>query len=245
MGKKKVLGVIGGLGPMATTCFMESVIRMTRAETEQDNLDMIVYNFPSIPDRTGYILGSNLKSPLPGLMRVARELAWQDVAQIAIPCITAHFFLEELRSYVAVPIIDGVRETAKHLKQQGVHAAGIMATEGTVYSGIFTKALAMEGIVPILPSRKRQEDLTRLIYDNVKAGLPPEMRRFRAVERELREGGAEVVVLGCTELSVIKRDCSIGAGFLDAMEVLAQQSILLCGKQLKIQYRDLITKEKQ
>ena len=65
MGKKKVLGVIGGLGPMATTCFMESVIRMTRAETEQDNLDMIVYNFPSIPDRTGYILGSNLKSPRP------------------------------------------------------------------------------------------------------------------------------------------------------------------------------------
>ena len=63
---KKLLGVIGGLGPLATTHFMELVIAMTDAATDQDNVDMIVYNFPSIPDRTGYILGSNLRSPWPG-----------------------------------------------------------------------------------------------------------------------------------------------------------------------------------
>ena len=77
--EKKIIGVIGGLGPIATTHFMELVIEMTDAKRDQENVDMIVYNFPSIPDRTGYILGSNLKSPLPGLKYVGHALVRQIV----------------------------------------------------------------------------------------------------------------------------------------------------------------------
>lgn len=241
MAGKKILGVIGGLGPMATACFLEAVTRMTQAEREQDNLDMIVYNFPSIPDRTGYILGSNLRSPLPGLMNVARELTRQGVHHIAIPCVTAHYFYEALSTSVPVPIINAVEETALHLKQNGVTAAGVMATEGTVYSGLFTRALARAGITPVLPSRPRQEDVTYLIYNNIKAGLPADMERFGRVEAELRDAGAEAIILGCTELSVIRRDCPLGHGFLDAMELLAQRSVVLCGKHLKPGFRKLIT----
>jgi len=75
----------------------------------------------------------------------------------------------------------------------------------------------------------------------VKAGLPPEMCRFYAVQRELEERGAEAIILGCTELSVIKRDHSPGAGFLDAMEVLARAAILSCGKKIKPEFEMLIT----
>ena len=88
--RKHILGVIGGMGPSATAHFMERVIAMTDAKCDQENVDMIVYNFPSIPDRTGYILGSNLRSPLPGLLSVARALERQKVSSIAIPCVTAH-----------------------------------------------------------------------------------------------------------------------------------------------------------
>lgn len=239
--KKKVLGVIGGLGPIATTRFMELAIQMTDAATDQQNLDMIVYNFPSIPDRTGYILGSNLRSPLPGLLSVARELSRQDAACIAIPCVTAHYFFDTLQSAVPTPIINGVTETVAHLKDSGVSAAGIMATDGTNVSGLFTEALKNAGITPVLPSPERQADVMHLIYRNIKAGKPVEMDRFYAAEEELRGKGAEAIILGCTELSLIKRDEQIGAGFLDAMEVLARQSILRCGKPLREEFRCLIT----
>ena len=80
-----------------------------------------------------------------------------------------------------------------------------------------------------------------LIYQNVKAGKRAEMDRFCRVRQELTEQGAQVILLGCTELSLIKRDEEIGPGFLDIMEVLAQQSVLRCGKTLRKEYEDLIT----
>ena len=84
--RKEVLGVIGGLGPIATAHFMELVIRMTEAETDQEHLDMIVYSFPSIPDRTGYILDNTQPSPLPPMIAIGEKLAQQGADHIAIPC---------------------------------------------------------------------------------------------------------------------------------------------------------------
>ena len=241
--EETVLGVIGGLGPLATAHFLELTTRMTDAKVEQQNLDMIVYNFPSIPDRTGYILGSNLKSPLPGLLWAGRSLAQQGVDVIAIPCVTAHFFYEELCEGVRTPIIHGVRETARHLKARGVSSAGIMATDGTILSGLFSRALSDEGIRPVLPSKARQADVMQIIYKDIKAGNPPDMTKFHAVEEELRKKGAETIVLGCTELSLVKKDFPLGPGYLDSMEVLAQQALLRCGKPIKQQYHNLITQE--
>lgn len=239
--KQNILGVIGGLGPLATARFLELTVEMTNAASEQDNLDMIIYNFPSIPDRTGYILGSNLRSPLPGLLSAARALERDGAAYIAIPCVTAHYFADTLQSAVPVPIISILDETVRHLQENRIRSAGIMATDGTVFSGIFTKALKDAGIAPIHPSKQRQADVMHLIYENIKAGKPAELDRFRAVQAELTEKGAEVIILGCTELSVIKRDYPIGPGFLDTMEVLAQQAVLRCEKPLKQSFRRLIS----
>lgn len=236
-----VLGVIGGLGPLATAHFMEQVARMTQAPAEQDNLDMIVYNFPSIPDRTGYILGSNLRSPLPGLMWAGRALDREAVSAIAIPCVTAHFFYDDLSRELRSPIIHDIRATAQYLKERGVGSVGILATEGTVSSGLFTQELLPLNIRPVLPDAKGQQDVNHLIYRNIKAGLPPEMDRFRRVEADLRRRGAEVIILGCTELSVLARDQQLSPGFLDTTKVLVKESILRCGKRLKEEYKDLIT----
>lgn len=238
--KKQILGVIGGLGPLATAHFMELVINMTHARTDQENVDMIVYNFPSIPDRTGYILGSNLKSPLPGMLSVGCALARQGASCVAVPCVTAHYFYRELERGIPVPVINGVAETVGLLKQAGVKKAGIMATEGTVRSRLIARELDHAGIIPVAPSPERQADVNHLIYENVKAGRPIEMDRFHRVRQELTDCGAEVIILGCTELSIIKRDEPIGPGFVDIMEVLAQQSVLRCGKRLRPEYTCLI-----
>lgn len=238
---KPILGVIGGLGPIATAHFMELVIRMTDAAIDQDNLDMIIYNCPSIPDRTGYILGYSPDSPLPGMLRVGQALTRQGVAHIAIPCVTAHYFYKELESGIGAPIINGVAETVEHLRQRGITCAGIMATDGTIQSGILSRALREAGITPVIPCEARQRDVMHLIYDDIKAGFPADIRRFRAVQADLLEQKAQAIILGCTELSLIKRDNPIGPGFIDVMEVLAQRSVVRCGGKLKKEYRELIT----
>ena len=242
MENTKTLGVIGGLGPLATAHFMELIIHMTDVETDQQHLPMIVYNMPTIPDRTAYILDNTKEDPLPRMLEIGRALTRQQVSCIAIPCITAHYFLEELKAGISAPLVDGVAATALHLKENGIRKVGIMATDGTVSSGIFHRELLALDLTPIVPGEKAQKDVMHLIFNNVKAGKPAEMDRFFAAAEDLRRQGAEAIILGCTELSLIKRDCHIGPGFVDAMEVLAKQSVLSCDKPVKKEYDCLITR---
>lgn len=240
--KKQMLGVIGGLGPVATAYFMELVTVMTDVKTDQEHLPMLICSVPSIPDRTRHILDNTQPSPLPEMLRIGNFLAQQDVQRIAIPCVTAHYFIQQLKAGIPVPLLNGVHETALHLKEQGVEKVGIMATDGTVRSGIFHRELENCGLQAIVPSQQRQADVMSLIFDNIKAGEPADMEKFHAVRKELQEKGAQAIILGCTELSLIKRDYAIGAGFVDAMEVLAQQAVLQCGMPLKKEFYSLISK---
>ncbi|MBE6934101.1 MAG: aspartate/glutamate racemase family protein [Ruminococcaceae bacterium] len=239
--KDNILGVIGGLGPIATAYFMELCINMTDAETDQQHLPMIVYNTPDIPDRTEYILDNTKESPLPRMLELGKLLEPQ-VGCIAIPCITAHYFMDTLKSQISVPLINGVQETVAHLKENGIQKVGIMATDGTIQAGIFHRELENQGMLPIAPGPAAQRDVMHLIFENVKAGKPAEMNRFASASADLRSQGAQAVILGCTELSLIKRDHQIGAGFIDAMEVLARQSVIACNKPLKKEYACLITR---
>lgn len=242
MEKRNVLGVIGGLGPIATAYFMELVIQMTDVDTDQQHLPMIVYNMPFIPDRTAYILDHSKEDPLPSMLHIAHNLQQQNVSAIAIPCVTAHYFMDALQKEIHVPLINGVQETATHLKEQGIEKVGIMATDGTVRSGIFHRELEKQGLLPLVPDADGQKEVMHLIFKNVKAGKPVEMDRFCRVAEALRRQGAQAIILGCTELSLIKRDHDIGPGFIDAMEVLARKSVQTCGKPVKSQFACLITK---
>ena len=240
--EKKVLGVIGGLGPAATAHFMDTVTRMTDANCDQEHIDMILYSFPSIPDRTAHILDSSNPDPGPHMASIAKRLAEQGADYIAIPCMTAHYFCDMIQSGISIPIINGITQTASYLKDAGIERVGIMATDGTVQTRLFQKAIQDQAMTAVLPSPQRQPDIMHLIYGNLKANLPPDMEKFYTVRKELQDHGVQAIILGCTELSLIKRDHSIGPGFIDAMEVLAHQSILHCGGKLKDEYRSLITK---
>ncbi len=234
------LGVIGGLGPMATAYFLELVVRMTDAARDQDHLDMIIFNTPSTPDRTAYILGRSMVSPVGPMIATGRSLAELGADVIAIPCITAQYFYDELAEAISRPILHTIRETAEHLRQCGVRAAGIAATDGTIAARLFQKELDAYGIRSIIPSERAQRHVMELIYDDIKAGIPPDMGKFGDAAEELRRNGAEAVILGCTELSLIKRDYPLGPGYLDAMEVLAKAAVESCGAPLKAGYRRLI-----
>lgn len=237
----KILGVLGGLGPMATAYYLELMIKMTDAATDQEHLQSIVMNFPTVPDRTAYILGRSEESPLAPMVALGQQLKAMGAGVIATPCITAHYFHQDLQEGIGLPMIHGIECIARQLAEGGITRVGLMATDGTVQSGIFQRQVEEKGIELILPDAEGQAAVMRLIYDQVKAGKQPELGLFESVKEQLRSKGAQVVVLGCTELSMLKKEFSLGDGILDALEVLAQESVTACGKQVKPEYRTLFT----
>lgn len=224
---------------MATAYFMELLVKMTKADCDQEHLEMIIYNSPKIPDRTAYILGKSSDSPLPEIISLGRRLKEQDAECIAIPCVTAHYFHQQIQEGIGLPVIHAIRDTAEILHHAGVSRVGIMATDGTISSGIFQTEIEHVGMEALLPDEARQADVMSLIYDEVKAGKQVDMEKFNRVKTYLREAGAQVIVLGCTELSVIKKDYELGEGFIDAMEVLSRSAILACGKEVNAEYEEL------
>lgn len=233
------LGIIGGLGPMATAYFIELLVKMTKADRDQDHLEMIIYNSPGIPDRTAYILGRSKENPLPQIISLGQRLKEQHAECVAIPCITAHYFHQEIQEGIGLPVIHAIRDTAQMLKDAGIKRVGIMATDGTISSKIFQTEIEQANMQAVLPDDQTQAAVMSLIYDDVKAGREPDMDKFAIVKDYLKTQGAQVIVLGCTELSVIKKDYNLGNGFIDAMEVLSRSAILACGKSVKQEYEEL------
>lgn len=236
----KTLGVIGGLGPMATAYFMQLVIEMTEASVDQEHIPILVYNCPQIPDRTNYLLGKSSDNPKPYMIDCGRKIVQAGAELIAIPCITAHALFSENEDCLGVPMLHIIKETAEYLKKEGIRRVGLEATDGTVQTGIFQKELERQGIEVVLPSEEKQKMVMHIIYNNVKSGTKIDMEMFRQIEKEFFENNVEVIILGCTELSMVRRDEKIGSGYLDAMEVLARAAVLQCGT-LKAAYHRLLT----
>lgn len=226
---------------MATAYFLYLLTRMSRAEKDQEHMEILMHSKPSIPDRTSYILGSSDENPAVEMIALGRELKSIGAELLAIPCITAHYFHEELENGIGIPVLHAVRETAAYLKAEGVEKVGILATDGTVKSGLFTAELAREGIAVVNPGEASQQMVMDLIYRQVKSGQKGNIDELIRVGEELSSAGAQVKLLGCTELSVLKRDYELPAGYLDVMEVLAKCAVEACGV-FDRQYEELITR---
>lgn len=226
---------------MATAVFLQMVVEMTDADVDQEHIEMLIHHVPQIPDRTSYILGESTENPGTALLASAKNLEQQGADLLAIPCITAIHFFDELTAGLSIPVIHAVEETCSYIQERHIPSVGLMATTGTLKSGLFQKAFEGADCQLILPSEERQEDVMHLIYRNIKANKRAEMDRFTAVSEELRDAGAQVILLGCTELSVLHKECKIGAGYLDVMQLMAKCAVEFCGR-LKGEYQEIITK---
>lgn len=236
----KKLGIIGGLGPMATTYFLYLLTQMSRAENDQEHMEILMHSKPSIPDRTRYILGLSRDNPAIQMAEVGRELKDMGAELLAIPCITAHYFHEELEKNIGLKVLHAVQETAEYLRQAGVDKVGILATDGTVKSGLFESVLNRYGIAAVNPGEESQRMVMDLIYHQIKSGEKGNIDDFIQVGEELSAAGAQVNLLGCTELSLLKRDYVLPAGYLDVLEVLAKCAVQECGR-FDLRYQNLIT----
>lgn len=229
--RHELLGILGGLGPMASVYFYELLTAHTAAKKDSDHIDLILSSRASTPDRTAFILGESEEDPAPVMCEEARRLERAGATLIAIPCNTAHFFYRQIREAVSVPVINIIEETVKMLAQSGTRKIGVLATEGTVRSGAYKSVAERYGIGYAVPCDADQKTLNHLIYGQIKRGDAPDTEAFSRVCGHLRKDGCDRLVLGCTELSLIGKaarpDPSV---FADSLEILAHKTILACHK---------------
>lgn len=229
----KKLGIIGGMGPLATAYFYELIVNMTDAKCDQEHMEVIMISKSSIPDRTNYILGRSIQNPELELCNTINDLVSLGADIIAIPCVTSHYFYSSIIKKVTVPIINIVQEIAMKLVTSGVQIVGLMATEGTVSCRLFQEELKQYGIDVVVPNNKEQQVINNFIYDFLKVAKDINMVEFEKITESLKMRGAQAILLGCTELSLINKKYNLGAFYIDALNVLAERAIIYCDGPIK------------
>lgn len=219
--KRRLLGVVGGMGMQATNYFCRLITEMQNVKAEQDYLNMLVYYNPSIPDRTAYLIQKSSENPLPALCEAVAKLENAGATYIAIPCVTSHNFYEYLTNATDIPIINMLEKAAGYVSSIKLKKVGLLATTGTVKTKVFESALNEAGVETVVPSEEDQNALMDIIY-KVKQGKSIGSHGFNELVMKLQADGAQAIVLGCTELSLIadERDC-----FVDSLKVLARASL--------------------
>ena len=230
-----ILGVLGGMGPQATNTFYQRIIDRTQAETDQEHLRVLIWSDAKIPDRTAGILGTpdQAEAVYAALLAGAKLLEGAGCTVLAIPCNTSHYFADRLQAQLKIPLIHMIRETVAAIQAMGKKTVGILATDGTVRTGIYQKELTAAGLTPVTLPERLQKTVMSIIYDEIKKGETGSREKFGEVDAWLRQAGCDCAILGCTELSVYRALHSLPPYYMDAMEVLAEQAILRCGKQLR------------
>ncbi len=216
-----IVGVLGGMGPAATVEFFRRLVAATPAEAEQEHLHVLIDDDPSVPDRTDAILRRG-PSPVPRLQAMARRLETAGADLLVMPCNTAHAYIGEIRAAVSVPVLDMIDETAATI---GRSTVGLLATDGTIGAGLYQEACEARGIRLVLPGSADQRAVMGAIA-GIKRGRDPRSveEGIAAIVRRLEHGGAEAVIAGCTEISLVRGD-GMAVPWIDALDRLVEATL--------------------
>ena len=232
-GLKKTLGIIGGMGPLATAELFYHIISLTDTDSDTGHIHILINNNPKIPDRTKAILeGHDL--PYPSILETAQTLERMGADILLLPCNTSHVYYERLCGQLKVPVINMIEEAAKHICELDLKKVGLLATTGTIKAGLYEKELEKCGIATLLPTERGQAEVMSIIYNGVKAGA--QQYDTAALCHELREmmnKGAQSFILGCTELPVAFVKYGVNFPFIDPGQLLAKAAIIKAGYAVK------------
>jgi aspartate racemase len=227
----KTIGILGGMGPEATAYLFRLIIDLTKAESDQDHIPMIVFNNPQIPDRTAAIKGKG-PSPLPVLIQGAQLLEKAGAHMVLMPCVTAHYYYKDIVSHIHIPFIHLLEEAKAHIQTEygQVKKAGLLASSGTVQSRIFQELFRGSGVEILVPDEEHQNLLMKALYqkEGVKAGFKELPRKMISrVLQNLFQQQAEAVIAGCTEIPLILGQADMDIPFINPLRIMAEKSIRL------------------
>ena len=237
--KEKIIGIIGGMGPAATSDVFYRILQLTSVKDDQDHIHIIIDNNPKIPDRSQAISGKG-ESPVPALIESGKMLERAKADFIIIPCNTAHFFYDELKKHLSIPIVHMIREVAKkiHKEFSNVRKVGLLSTQGTIKAGLYQKELGDLGIEVIRPDERVQDMVTEAIFGvkGIKCGcLEGKSKKliYDAIDN-LILNGAELIIGGCTEIPLVIDFKTVALPFINSNQVLAEVAVKIAKDKLCI-----------
>lgn len=223
-----ILGIFGGMGPEATANLYQLIVKLTPAEKDQDHIPTLMFSFPQVPDRTAAIQSGD-RSIIPYLVEGVTRLEKAGASLIAIPCNTAHYFYDDMQRAVGIPIIHMIRETVAEVttRYPDARTIGLLATSGTIASGLYEKEFSARGIAVVKPGFEHQEKKVMASIYGIKSGTDKKQAEDLLFEagRHLEADGAQVIVLGCTEIPLAFNPDRAKVPVVNATKVLAERAI--------------------
>jgi len=230
-GAAGVVGVLGGMGPLATIDFMRKMIAATPAATDQDHVPVVVSSIPQVPDRTAAFRREGA-SPVAAMVASAQRLVAAGAGLVVVPCNTAHLWFDDIEQAIALPMLHlvdaAIEEAAAVAGPEG--RFGLLGTDATLASGLYVNRVAPEGrpqgVHWLLPTAGEMLELVMPGIAAVKAGkLEIAADLLLAAARALKQRGATAVVLGCTEIPVVLNAANAPLAVIDATAALAQRAV--------------------
>ena len=199
---KGLIGVLGGMGPAATVDLFNKFVTFTAAQRDQEHIPLIISSIPDIPDRTDALMHNGL-SPLPVMRDYMHKLEDAGAECIVIPCNTAHYWFKELKDACHIDILSIIDTTVDEVRVCGKTRIGLLATDATLYMGLYQKGIESLGFNYITPDADGQKNVMKSIY-SLKAGNVTHAQKLMEEQAEnLFSRGAEILFLGCTEIPII------------------------------------------
>lgn len=229
---KKVVGIIGGMGPGATALLFQKMINYTNANSDSEHIHIIIDNNTEIPDRTSAILKGE-DTPVHYICESGKKLESCGADMLLIPCNTSHYFYDYIQEQISIPVVNMITETARKCLENGYKKVGVLATTGTCQTNIYAKELEKFGIEAIYPDEEGQKRVMEIIYDQVKAGKKINALIIDQTLKRMAAKGAQAFILGCTELPFAIKNGDFGYHFLDSLDILAKRGIEMAGYEVR------------
>lgn len=216
------LGIIGGMGSLATVNFFKELIENDVANSDNEHINTIILNHATLPDRTTCILNNSLDF----VTEIAKDLEIMNkvgVKAIAIPCNTSHYFYNYYKNYTDIPVLNMIELTIKEIKKLGYDNACVFATKGTIKSGLYRMYAEKNGINIVDIDENDADSVMEIIYGIKSTGNLKEVEFNDLISKYI---DAETIgVIACTELSVIPLVENNKKNTIDSLKVLVKESL--------------------
>ena len=233
---RKTIGILGGMGPLATCDLFSKIIQITDASCDQEHVRICIDNNTEISDRTNAIIRQG-KDPVPEMVKSAVRLQSFGADVLIMPCNTAHYFYDRILPFVDIPFLSMIDETAKAISDRGLRKIGLLATDGTLQTAVYEKAFKKRGISIVVPPPENQVHIMDLIYNGVKVGNKEiDTKPTQKTIDDLFRKGAQTLVLGCTELPVAFDLYGFDYPKTDPTLILASRAVQFVGAKVKKEY---------
>ena len=228
------LGVIGGMGPLATVKFYDKIVLNTESHNDNEHIDLIVLNHSTMPDRTKCIIENKDTEFLNEIKKDLEILERIGIDVVAIPCNTSHYFYDEFKNFTNLKIINMIEETILEIKRRGIKKVAVFGTLGTLNSKVYNKYAKENGIEVKELSLEDKKTVMDIIY-KIKETNNLESKDF--VEILNRYCNDKTIgIIACTELSLL--DIPENLNTIDALDVLVNKSIEYSGAKIKNKYKN-------